>query len=367
MQFADNPGQSNVCAIFTSLGQGYPGHMSLPSTWTWMTGSNPTTDPAQSANGAGGWVCRKYEASVPVPVPAPAPNPTPAPAPNPAPNPTPAPSTPNTPTGGGVSADPHGTSLGGGKWDLRGKDDTSFALWAAAKLHVNGMTKERTFKKKGGQIVHGSCFVRVACKVAVDADTTLHVQLLAEQPSSFRMYLNDNATGLYANRTNVELSDVSLSITPKKGDFVLIDKAIKVLIQWRQFRAPLNAAGQTVPENDQSRWYLDVSFRALNGTMPAVAPHGLIGQSFDGSTLTVHGKRDNYGRGRFFKTSAQGEGAIEGTYTDYIVASPFATSFKFARFGSLGPVAPRNVSMLTGRKEPKVVGVAAGSVEDADA
>jgi hypothetical protein len=257
-------------------------------------------------------------------------------------------------------------SIGGGKWDFRGKDDTSFALWAAEKLHVNGMTKERTFKKKGGQVVHGSFFSRISFTAVTEGSITegsitVYAEVRAEQPGSFRFYLD--ATGPYANRTSVELPGVSLSVTPKK-ELVVHTPNVETRAKWKQLLMPLNAAGEPVPKDDPSRWYLDTSFRALNTTMPAVAPHGLIGQSFDGSKLTVHGKQDNYGRGRLFKTSAQAEGAIEGTYLDYIVAGPFATSFKFSRFGGHTPVAPRNVAALTGRKEPKVVGVNAGTVED---
>ena len=44
-------------------------------------------------------------------------------------------------------------------------------------------------------------------------------------------------------------------------------------------------------------------------------------------------------------TSAQGEGAIEGTVADYLVASPFATDFKFSRFGK-AQAPPRGISGL---------------------
>ena len=253
--------------------------------------------------------------------------------------------------------------FGGGRYDFRGKDNTDFALWAGAQLQVNGMTKDRVFMKKGGQTVAGSFFTRVALTVEVSANMTLHAKILAEQPGSFRLFGSDDAEGLYVNRTSLKIPDLSLSITPK-GEFRLIAHGVKVLVQWAKLHTPLNTAGQPVAKDDTSRWYLDVSFVALDNTMPAVAPHGLIGQSFDGSKMTVHGKRDNYGRGRKFKTSAQGEGAIEGTYEDYIVAGPFATSFKFSRFGVQTPVAPRNVSALAGHKEPKAVGTNAGSVED---
>ena len=43
------------------------------------------------------------------------------------------------------------------------------------------------------------------------------------------------------------------------------------------------------------------------------------------------------------------EGSIEGVWQDYVMPSPFATEFKFSRFG-VTKAPPRNVTTLTGRK-----------------
>ena len=99
---------------------------------------------------------------------------------------------------------------------------------------------------------------------------------------------------------------------------------------------------------------------------------GIIGQSFDGSKYTVSGRVDEYGLAvdkhgvpKEFTTAAQAEGAIEGVYTDYMVASPFSTVFKYERFDSDKPIAPRLESKLTGVKTLAKPGDAtpAGAVE----
>jgi hypothetical protein len=264
---------------------------------------------------------------------------------------------------GGITGDPHMTAIGGGQFDIRLTNGIYFALWAACTLHINGMVEERIFKKMGGQIVEGTFFTRVAFKMAVDASTIVRAQVRAEQPGVFRMYGDDNGTGIYANRTSLKLSDASLSVTSNGAALVLLNHDVKVVAKWSRLRTPVTAAGQPVPKNHVSRYYLDTSFLVLNGTVPHVAPHGIIGQTFDASIMTVHGRRDNYGRSRRFKTSAQGEGAIEGSFKDYMVSSPFATTFEYSRFGVQAPVSPRNISALSGRKEPKMGGTA-GSVED---
>ena len=48
-----------------------------------------------------------------------------------------------------------------------------------------------------------------------------------------------------------------------------------------------------------------------------------------------------------FRTSAQGQGAIEGVVADYVVDShnPFSTEFKFGRFAA-ALAAPRDISNL---------------------
>ena len=81
-----------------------------------------------------------------------------------------------------------------------------------------------------------------------------------------------------------------------------------------------------------------------------VAPHGIIGQSFDGSQLAVTGKQDQYTDAPEFTTSAQAEGAIEGNYTQYMLAAPFATTFAYDRFGATTHVAPRDAKALSGFK-----------------
>ena len=65
-------------------------------------------------------------------------------------------------------------------------------------------------------------------------------------------------------------------------------------------------------------------------TGKVIARHGLVGQSFDGDSIAVDGKKDHYRelwwRQSGFKadeirTEAQAEGAIEGEGADYKVAS----------------------------------------------
>ena len=113
-----------------------------------------------------------------------------------------------------------------------------------------------------------------------------------------------------------------------------------------------------------------MSIAALTDPLAArVAPHGILGQGFDG--LHIDGKQDDYvaDDNGVFVTSAQGEGAIEGSVADYVVASPFATEFTFGRFGKLA-APPRNVSKLNapkGARKPMALAGATAAGDDASA
>jgi hypothetical protein len=91
-----------------------------------------------------------------------------------------------------------------------------------------------------------------------------------------------------------------------------------------------------------------------------VAPHGLLGQTYDGDRRPIHGKRDRYdyldngkptaarkGVGGLVTTRANGEGAIEGHAEMYRVDHPFDTGGAFSRFGARS-AAPRNITLMRG-------------------
>ena len=102
-----------------------------------------------------------------------------------------------------------------------------------------------------------------------------------------------------------------------------------------------------------------------------VAPHGLIGQTFDKDDVAVDGALDDYtgvptpgGKpgDTYVVTKAMGEGAIEGVAADYEIplSAPFTVDFKYSRFHAR-EAAPRNISALQGkrRKVYKAKGVPA--------
>merc|ERR1719174_3093507 len=102
-------------------------------------------------------------------------------------------------------------------------------------------------------------------------------------------------------------------------------------------------------ETNKNKVLLDVAIQPLyNPDTDAVAPHGILGQSYDQDKLAVDGKLDEETKGES-TTAAQAEGAIEGSWEEYIVPSKFST------FG-LAKAAPRDVSKLSGAKRAATAG-----------
>ena len=78
---------------------------------------------------------------------------------------------------------------------------------------------------------------------------------------------------------------------------------------------------------------LDIGFTARGDAPSRDMPHGIIGQSYATPGRVRNGKVDQYPFSGYYITNAQAEGAIDGTASDYEVASPFSTAFAFDRFG----------------------------------
>uniref|UniRef100_A0A7S0IRA2 Uncharacterized protein n=2 Tax=Calcidiscus leptoporus TaxID=127549 RepID=A0A7S0IRA2_9EUKA len=96
---------------------------------------------------------------------------------------------------------------------------------------------------------------------------------------------------------------------------------------------------------------VDVRIGPIGGLrLKPVAPHGLLGQTYDGDGIAVDGAMDDY-HGEYVVTTAMGEGAIEGAPSDYAIerATPFSTLFTYSRFDAKSAL-PRDVSKLTGLK-----------------
>jgi len=111
---------------------------------------------------------------------------------------------------------------------------------------------------------------------------------------------------------------------------------------------------------------LNIHIEALyDADSDPIAPHGLIGQSYDGDKMPMDGELDDY-ESKEVTTTAMAEGALEGVATEYELHHKFATRFKYSRFDATA-AKHRDVSKLprAGKpSKPRVEAFAASAVAD---
>jgi hypothetical protein len=192
--------------------------------------------------------------------------------------------------------------------------------------------------------VHGS-FVNAMYLLILAGDTTVTVEYDAARPHTARVQATT------AGRAG---PPVAVSITTEHGPLTFGGVAtelrsarpVELVVTTPDWRA-ISKPGVFRAAADGARMArIDVGIVALADPLEAaVAPHGLLGQGFDG--LRIDGKTDDYvpDAHGVFVTTAQGEGAIEGTIADYEVSGPFATEFRFGRLGK-ARAPPRDVTKL---------------------
>lgn len=265
---------------------------------------------------------------------------------------------------------------GGGSTDIKGYDGVVFNMHQAANISANARFTYANFTlspedPRGDEVleVQGSHLTKafVAARTIVGGSAALVlVDYGSERP--FSAHVQVKALGKVIMETY---------LAPGKGAVVMGDvsvdmleaEPVEVVVSNRHWAYSIKPGTYHTAADSARQTRIDISVKALSDPLAApVAPHGLIGQGFDGRRIS--GKKDSYVpdvKG-VFRTAAQGEGAIEGSIDDYKIspADPFSTTFKFERF-SKQSAPPRDVSKLAreaGDKLVSLVGVAASATGD---
>ena len=197
--------------------------------------------------------------------------------------------------------DPHLNFGNGGQADFRGLHEHIFNFVSAVNFTVNVLTQATDFVRWGGQLVHGSFITKLFVKIRSPRTGKLvRAACVASQYASFRVFAADNSTE-YHNLTRVEMDGVEV-LQLSGGRFVAHGAGWEVFVNRRRLRKPVLVHSKVeVPKDSSSRWFLDISFHLLEeegdtkkfgqATLDRIAPHGIVGQSFDGSRIAVSGKQ----------------------------------------------------------------------------
>jgi len=250
-----------------------------------------------------------------------------------------------------ASKDPHLHLPHGGRADFRGQDDTVFNLLSAKDVAFNVLFEKGDFAW-ATRLVHGTKMAAGYWVIKTNTGKTLTVEYAAEK-------FDPVATVHEEEHRDVKVRQGTPALVVDDVIVSMVGKTLTVRNTKWLFTATTSPYPFGKLEINKNKVLLDVSVQPLyNPDADPVAPHGVLGQAYDQDKLAVDGKLDEEKTGET-TTTAQAEGAIEGTWEDYIVPFKFSTDFKYSRFG-LAKAAPRDVSKLTGAKKAAASDAAVG-------
>ena len=230
-----------------------------------------------------------------------------------------------------ATGDPHLSLAYGGKADFRGTPGAYFNLLSALGLSLNVLFAGAMFKLR---------------ELTVDGSFMTEAHLALGTLSGKRLLVTYDAgrlgdTQMAYGMVNATCGGEAVALGPK------------AVLECDEVRASIDASTLTVATGE---WLVKVTGQPVYGRLsgpahrldvalePLVAeekfaakPHGLVGQSYDGSKVPRYGRVDQYPPLEVpaeFTTAAMAEGAIEGVAADYQVADKYATQFKFSRFAA---------------------------------
>ena len=240
----------------------------------------------------------------------------------------------------GANGDPHLVLAHGGKADFRGTDKGLYNFLSAKNLSLNVMTEFADFylhdtDHPRHKLVHGSFLTQAHVVALTGGGRTVRASYWASKIGPLNIGWinatidNQQAFSLGPHTTKV-VDDVSLHmdysslhVTTGEWELAVTPQAVQ-----RSVAGPVR------------RIDVQMTPRVAKFSVP---PHGVIGQSWDGDNKAVFGEEDEFPVRGEYTTSAMAEGAVEGVPTDYLMSSPYATDFKYSRFG-LDHASPRDVS-----------------------
>ena len=218
---------------------------------------------------------------------------------------------------GGASGDPHVKGFHGDKFDFKGLRDTIYNLLSASHVTLNALFQHKDYYDAGPKhrLVHGSYMTAGFAAIKTNANRLLNIGYDATRAVFIKVAVNgtEPSASAYKAPFSMTVDDVSVALADRVATIATPEWTLTLS---SKFKAGIVAAGNTCAGG---KCFLEVKVSPrVDVAKLKVAPHGLIGQTYDGDGLGVIGKTDDYKtRDNVVTTSAMGEGAIEGDASDY--------------------------------------------------
>mmetsp|Transcript_20792 Transcript_20792/g.23129 ORF Transcript_20792/g.23129 Transcript_20792/m.23129 type:complete len:465 (-) Transcript_20792:92-1486(-) len=200
----------------------------------------------------------------------------------------------------GISGDPHFIGLNSQKFDFHGEADKYYALVSDEKIEINALFVDADLRYKGGKTYLGQVGILLGNDrifISCDRNNLTHRMELNYAP------LNPGDV----HRLPFGVVKVSRS---NKTRLVVLTDNYRLSVRFSSSRH------STCHLNMRTKY----TSPASHGMVVETQPHGVLGQTAGKPVLVI----DNPGM--------NGEGIIEGIWTDYIVTDIFSTEFKYSQF-----------------------------------
>ena len=217
------------------------------------------------------------------------------------------------------------------------------------------------------KLVHGSHMAQLGMVVRSQLSGKLfQIEFAASNQPPYVVNVRDGNGKVLKTVTHgnggFEAENIAVSVREKRHG-VFGSHGATMIVNTGRWQVEAQSKAFPNAEKNPGKALLDVQLNPLyDADHDVVAPHGLIGQSWDGDGVGVDGAQDDY-KFNVVTTKAMAEGAIEGVASDYEVEGKFATDFKFSRFDAAS-AKPRDVSTLTGKRVHGVTTKSAGAKPD---
>lgn len=274
------------------------------------------------------------------------------------------------------TGDPHLTFAHGGRADFKGNHLAWYNMLSARNTSLNVLFVHDDFRNPF-KLVHGSAMKSAAWVMRTNVtgrNVTVEYNASSVTSSRALVRVSDSKVGIWVGHGGKPfvMENVRVEMREKKqlgmgkngawhGVALVVSSGLWRASVWNK---PFpNAAA------NPGKALLNIHVEPLyDADTDPVAPHGLIGQSYDGDKQAVNGAVDDYTADEV-TTHAMAEGAIEGTASDYKMVRKFDIDYKFNRFDKLA-AKPRDVSQLSGIKTKgkagEAVSMSAGAGADVE-